>query len=270
LGVGCRDLELMISLKKQGVIPKRGAVMEVGGQQLANHFLYATHLIEEIAELFDAKLPHPFPSSLPSYMVHGGVEALNDKAPPSKIFWNWIGYRYKAIDIDGSEESIELDLNYDSVPKREKGQYQIVTNYGTTEHIANQLNAFKIIHDLTAVGGIMIHNLPAQGFLNHGLVNYNPKFFWMLARSNGYRWHHMNYSQTSEYPFPENIVDHVAQFNPDITERASHYQYGDGWVVVVLQKLSDEPYVPPLDVPTGTKTKSRQLLKRYPTVLKQA
>jgi hypothetical protein len=42
----------------------------------------------------------------------------------------------------------------------------------------------------------MIHNVPTQGLFMHGLVNYNPKFFWMLARSNGYKWLHMCSSLT--------------------------------------------------------------------------
>jgi hypothetical protein len=28
-------------------------------------------------------------------------------------------------------------------------------NCGTTEHVLNQLNAFRLIHDATAVGGLM-------------------------------------------------------------------------------------------------------------------
>jgi len=48
--------------------------------------------------------------------------------------------------------------------------------------------AFKIIHDLTAVDGLMYHNVPFQGYQTHGLVNYTPKFFWMLCRSNEYEF----------------------------------------------------------------------------------
>jgi hypothetical protein len=66
-------------------------------------------------------------------------------------------------------------------------------NFGTTEHVANQLNAFKLIHDLAAKGCIMVHTLPSHGQFNHGLVNYNPKLFWMLAHSNGYRLLHMSF-----------------------------------------------------------------------------
>ena len=63
----------------------------------------------------------------------------------------------------------------------------MVTNFGTTEHIANQLQSFKIIHDLAAPGALMLHVVPAGGMPTDGLVSYNPKFFWLLCRSNGYR-----------------------------------------------------------------------------------
>jgi hypothetical protein len=77
-----------------------------------------------------------------------------------------------------------LDLNYDEVPAENRGRYDLVTNFGTTEHVVNQLNAFKIIHDLTAPGGVMIHELPAQGQIDHGFFAYNPKFFHKLELSN--------------------------------------------------------------------------------------
>jgi hypothetical protein len=66
-------------------------------------------------------------------------------------------------------QSRELDLDFDGIPTEHKGKYSLVTNFGTTEHVANQLNAFKIIDELTALNGVMVHELPAQGWFNHGL-----------------------------------------------------------------------------------------------------
>src|SRR6202008_3458775 len=140
--------------------------------------------------------------------------------------------------IDGSPGSIPLDLNYDSVSKDELGRYQLVTNFGTTEHVANQLNAFKVIHDLVRHGGVMIHHLPMQGMLNHGLVNYNPKFFWMLARSNGYKWLYLNYRRlTQTYQFPKSIIAEIAPFNDDVEEQLRDLRVADAGVIVALQKV---------------------------------
>ena len=42
-----------------------------------------------------------------------------------------------------------------------------------------------MIHDLTALGGIMYHEVPA-GSWDHGLINYGPKFFGLLRQQNNY------------------------------------------------------------------------------------
>ncbi|HXC29022.1 MAG TPA: hypothetical protein VNV38_13785 [Stellaceae bacterium] len=161
---------------------------------------------------------------------------------------------------------LPLDLNYDDVPADLVGKHQLVTNYGTTEHVANQLNAFKVMHDLAAPGGIMMHSLPAQGSVNHGLVNYNPKFFWMLARSNGYEWLYMDYFARGEHPVPPNVIDVVSRFAPDIAAREKDTRLVDMSLMVVLKKVFDIPFVPPLDVNTGTRTDNPVLAERYWTV----
>jgi hypothetical protein len=53
----------------------------------------------------------------------------------------------------------------------------------------------------------MLHNLPLQGHLRHGLFNYNPKFFWMLARSNAYREIYVDYSRGAAEPFPAEALE---------------------------------------------------------------
>ena len=143
----------------------------------------------------------------------------------------------------------------------------MVTNLGTTEHAANQLQAFKISHDLVAHGGVMIHNIPAQGYLNHGLVNYNLKVFWMLARSNGYKWIYNDFTLSHErYSFPENILDSVRTFEKNIDQRAQGYGALDCGIVVAMQKVLDIEFVPPIDIPTGTVVTDKNLRRRYWTV----
>ena len=61
----------------------------------------------------------------------------------------------------------------------------LIINTGTTEHVANQGNAFRVIHDLSAVGGLMYHEVPA-GSWDHGLINYGPRFFQCLQQQNDY------------------------------------------------------------------------------------
>ncbi len=270
MGIGLQDLGIFIKLKEDGYLPEHSSVMEIGAQQLANTFLSSKVEIEKMGRLCNISSTAPLPPPLPSKIVQGALEHQEAATPPARDFWEWLGFTYASIDIDGSPGSIPLDLNYDEAPEQEWKKYQLVTNFGTTEHIANQLNAFKVIHDLTAVGGIMMHNLPAQGMFNHGLVNYNLKFFWMLSRSNGYKWLHADYSSVMDYyELPQNIVEHVALFNPHISSRAKEFKATDCSIHVVMQKTFDTPYVPPLDVGTGTKTDSEILKKRYWSVFNE-
>jgi len=267
MGIGIGMLRLLIELKSRGYIPNECSVMEIGAQQLGDTFLAHREELGIVCRLFGIEQPCPLPPPLAPPPVDG-QQRLDAKAPLARQFWTWLGLSYAAIDIDGGPGSIPLDLNYDDVPSESKGKYYLVTNFGTTEHVANQLHAFKVIHDLTALSGIMIHRVPAQGLFTHGLVNYNPKFFWMLARSNGYKWLHFDFSLNRVHGLPPDIINEVAVFVPDFAERTRNYCAQDCSLTVVMQKAYDIPYVAPLDVKTGARTDNKILEMRYWTVFK--
>ncbi len=266
MGLAAASIDLMVRLRQAGFMSTPGAVVEIGAQQLSNAFLRARGRLEFLGQLFGAttKLDLPVPEA-PA--IVGGVEPLSETAPLARQFWEWLGFQYASIDIDGSPNSIPLDLNYDILPEWALKKFDVVTNFGTTEHVANQLNAFKIIHDLTAPGGIMIHAVPAQGLVNHGLLKYNPKWFWMLARSNDYRWLDFDYSSRGQITaLPDNVIEAIASHRPDIAERKAQYRVVDGGLWATFQKVHDIEFIPPLDVNTGTKTTNAALIERYWTV----
>ena len=97
-----------------------------------------------------------------------------------------MGFSYNAVEYGGHRGVTSLDLNRDHVPYRLRSSFDLVVNAGTTEHVVNQDNAFRVMHDLTKVGGVMMHEVPAGGMLTHGVVSYNPQFFWLLCRDNNY------------------------------------------------------------------------------------
>jgi SAM-dependent methyltransferase len=264
MGLTAASIDLLIRLRQGGFMPTSGAVVDIGAQQLSNAFLRARDRLELLGQLFGATTKFDLPV-LEAKPI--GVELLSETAPLARQFWEWLGFQYASIDIDGSPNSIPLDLNYDMLPDWARKKFDLVTNFGTTEHVANQLNAFKIIHDLTAPGGIMIHVVPAQGLDNHGLLKYDPKWFWILARSNDYRWLDFDYSSRGHITdLPDNVVEAIAAHRPDIAERKTQYKVMDGALRVTFQKVRDIEFVPPLDVNTGTKTTNAALIERYWTV----
>jgi hypothetical protein len=96
------------------------------------------------------------------------------------------GFRYNAIDIADGYRTTILDLNHDSAPKLFVGAFDLVLNFGTTEHLLNQYNAFKVIHDATKVGGYIVHSLPCVGHSNHGYFTYTPRCMFDVAGYNEY------------------------------------------------------------------------------------
>jgi hypothetical protein len=268
MAVGFVDLQAILRLRAKGLLPDGFSIAEIGAQQIGNCARRDESIIPAYAEAFGVPL-RDF-GSAPPKTAAGSIEILSDNAPPAKLFWEWLGCRYAAVDIDRSPHVISLDLNFDDVPAEHKGKYQLVTNLGTTEHVANQNQAMKIIHDLTAVGGMMVHSLPAQGYSNHGLINYNPKFFWMLARSCRYRWLDMRVMyDTVSTAISSDIINEVAQFDPESAEKLKAQQVVDASLLFILQKCEDIPFVPPLDAHFNGVVDDQRIRSRYWTVFHQ-
>ena len=264
MGMGASTLPLLMALKRRGYIPNGSAVIEIGAQQLDKLFVGATEDIAATGRFFGVT------GSPPAFAWNGPRSDTNALAgaPLARDFWTWLGLNYASIDIDGSPGSIPLDMNYDEVPADLVGRYDIVTNFGTTEHVANQLQSFKIIHDLAAAGALMLHVLPASGTPNHGLVSYNPKFFWMLGRSNGYKIAFMTMGQSDrDAGLPDDLVEFLTLYEPQAKAEFAAYTMPVTSLVVALQKVFDTPFVAPLDVPTGTATEHADLRERYWSVL---
>jgi hypothetical protein len=87
---------------------------------------------------------------------------------------------YIAFDLSGRNGSFKIDLckNHDFMP-----QFDIVTNYGTIEHVNYQYEAFKNMHDLCMMRGIMLHGFPLSGhFPGHCRYYYSFPFAYELAK----------------------------------------------------------------------------------------
>lgn len=78
-------------------------------------------------------------------------------------------------------------------PPAGDGNGDVVTNFGTSEHVFNQLGFMRFMHETTKSNGVMLHALPAAGGMDHGFYNYQPCFFWDLARANDYEILHFEY-----------------------------------------------------------------------------
>lgn len=73
--------------------------------------------------------------------------------------------QYTSIDICSARYAQLFDINIHSLNKKYYSNFDIVLNFGTTEHILNQYNCFKIMHESLKLGGIMHAQIPGGGGL---------------------------------------------------------------------------------------------------------
>jgi SAM-dependent methyltransferase len=88
-----------------------------------------------------------------------------------------------AVDFDGTRNALRVDLNR---PLALEQQFDVVINHGTMEHIFNVAQFLLTMHDRCKDGGLMIHDSPFTGWIDHGFYGFHPTLFYDLAAKNGY------------------------------------------------------------------------------------
>ena len=97
------------------------------------------------------------------------------------------GVDHTSFDINGLHGSLVVDLCKPITDAAYVGTFDIVTNFGTSEHVVEQYTCFSNIHALCKPGGIMMHSVPPPGhWPGHGRFYYPLEFFDGLAQANGY------------------------------------------------------------------------------------
>lgn len=228
MGIGPPVFALYHQMKTLGLFDGVTDVMELGAQQA---WVYREEMVRNLFRAFDR--PEPSPKLLKKFTnrKHGGEAS-------GRELYEGLGMRYECIDLNGQFGAIPLDINFDEAPEEHRGRFGLVTNHGTTEHVMNQYNAFKLIHDLTAEGGLMLHAVPFTVHLEHGFFNYQPNFFEALARYNSYKnlgiWVGPDWQQSSFIPWQHDLLDYLV-----LSSKTTHL------LVVLQQKMYDTPFCIP-------------------------
>lgn len=220
MGIGPGVLSLYAMMRRDGLLHAGMRIVELGSQVLVCH----GHQ-QAILNLFEAfGLAPPEGRELKELAEGSSARALYER----------LGMEYSCIDASGEHGGLKWDLNFDECEPEHRGLYQLVTNHGTTEHILNQFNAFKMAHDLAAKGGLIMHALPFLSYVDHGYFNYQPNLFIDLARSNGYEVLGMWL----------NIDSKLSHFIPWEHGLEKYLQVGqsDSVLLVLFRKIIDENF----------------------------
>jgi hypothetical protein len=228
VGTTQKTLSRIMDFVASASLPIGGAIAELGAQQL--HCPHDDLL--DFLRFFEARTGDATLSQIAKEEIDercsGGYLGNTLKA---------VKFTYMALDLFRGVDTNLFDLNLHFVPRELRGRFDLVTNYGTSEHVINQMLAMKSLHDLAKTGGIIHHDLPMCGYHLHGYFNYNPGLFHDLATANNYEILFQKFSPG----------DHKSV--PDFMRRNGYQErvWQDCGIEVAFRKTDDLPFKLPLD-----------------------
>jgi hypothetical protein len=236
MGIAPLWFDFFFDLCREGYLKRGDAILDIGASEL--FCADDPDVLNRFLRFFDAPL---YDEKELAFMA--------DRAFAADLFRR-AGFRYTAIDYAKFPGVVRLDLNFRGLPWRHRGRYQFVANTGTSEHILNQFNVFKVIHDAAAPNAIMYHSVPGWGDYEHGIFEYSPKFFWQLAAANDYKilkfWGHAKgkVAPLKEIFAKQIAFDRLPECNRAIIKILMQKQHRAGF-----KALNDPAFSPDLAVP---------------------
>jgi hypothetical protein len=202
MGTTPDQLDQIAILHEKGLLPFPAAIADFGAQQ------FHTGQHEDFAR----------------FARHFG-KTVGDLPPAGPQFFTGtlftqLGFRYVSFDVIDAPFVRRFDLNTDRVPWRFKGAFDLVLNFGTTEHVMSQFNAFRVIHDLCREGGLIYSFFVQEGCNGHGIVHYTDAFLRHLIAANRY----------------------------EVIWESRHNQPPDKCTWIILKKTSNRAFQPIVDV----------------------
>lgn len=178
---------LMKQLRERNVLSRSGLkVLDIGSSNL--YQAQAQEIVDYVSAFGGKESPallQEFAQRLAKGSAYDSVKGgLNESFAGELI--ERCGMSYLSMDIAKGYKTEVFDLNHEDLPAHHQGAYDVVMNIGTTEHVFNQYNSFKVAHEAAHVGSYMVHQLPASGYTDHGYYMYAGRFFFELAAYNKY------------------------------------------------------------------------------------
>lgn len=127
------------------------------------------------------------------------------------------GIEIQSVDIHGKNRALPIDLSKES---KKRFEADLLTDFGTVEHVSDLYNALLNCHNWTNAGGIMIHANPKTGtYAGHGVSFFTMDFWKELAFQNNYElW----------------LIDEKSPYSEENPDKE---------VIAVLQKMSIADFI---------------------------
>ena len=135
--------------------------------------------------------------ALPKQIMPGTtVLELGNKRNSTGLYRDWYhdqGLDYVCLDWNGLDGAVPLDMRYSIEPDEimngmERG-FDVVTNFGFSEHVEDQMACWSNIHNFVGVGGHLAICMPMMpDWIGHGLWMPTLQWYDNFAMVNGYKY----------------------------------------------------------------------------------
>lgn len=177
-------------------------------------------ILKEPAEFVSAlQLPRGFSvCELGDQMMSGG------KTPtPAQSFYRQMGCeRYVAVDGNG-RGNVTADLNL-PLTDRNLGTFDLVTDFGTGEHIFDQAQVWRTLHELCKPGGFIVFDRPAQGYGEHCFYLITEGLVQDIAVANKYSIKRLQFMKTPRGILLRGVIQRPASSKRFCVPQQGRYQ----------------------------------------------
>jgi len=175
MGLGPGVARLYLELWQRGVFQNIKSVVDMGSQEL---MLTQPQFREMMRESCITNYNEADFANLDYFPGQPRMSA--------RAFYQLLGIeKYNSVDINGEHGAIRHDLNLPFEDSTRFGQYDLVTDYGSNEHVFNIVEPYRTMHRLCKPGGVLVNSQCVVG--GNGYYNFDPSFFEGMAAANGYR-----------------------------------------------------------------------------------
>jgi hypothetical protein len=222
MGVSPDNLDIIIDLHREGHFKMPARIADLGCEQIYED---GVDVSRRFLGYFGKQVPE-------------GHEALLKNRSFVGHLYKAAGFDYQSFDVVDAPFCRRFDLNVDQVYHTWRHQFDLVFNFGTTEHVMNQYNSMRVMHDFAKPGGLIYTLFLINGYQWHGIVRYTLRFIDLLIRANDYEvlrddLHDQTYSQWRKSVGPDEPEE---QYFRDMCR----------WLV--FRKTSDRPFQEIVDV----------------------
>ena len=175
MAIGTLHIDWLSALALKGAIPPDAAVLDLGPQDIIR---VERSTMERVARRHRS----PAKAILAMDRIYG--DGAVPKPDAQATFYSIFGATdYRSLDLTDPRADFALDLNH---PLPDIGKFDVVTDFGTSEHVFNIGQSFANIHNLLKSGGVALLTLPSYGYIDHGFYNIHPCAYLDMAKANAY------------------------------------------------------------------------------------